>query len=99
MSVEMLIQVGPTILHRAGESGEEIDHFRQALSRSLLRLLPLAPLIPSAACVHWVLRIIATLTHPSSQREITMECVSLLVGLTRELQARNTLAAQLLQTQ
>ena len=81
-----------------GRDGNRSD-FRYSLNNALVQLLPLLPLASSAACIHFFLRLVATLTESCDSHMISRLCLTLLVELTKQLNSKSSFASQLLQTQ
>ena len=75
------------------------NDFRYSLNNALVQLLPLLPLASSASCIHFFLRLVATLTESCDSHMISRLCLTLLVELTKQLNSRSSFASQLLQTQ
>lgn len=75
------------------------NDFRYSLNNALVQLLPLLPLASSASCIHFFLRLVATLTESCDSHMISRLCLTLLVELTKQLNSRSSFTSQLLQTQ
>ena len=67
---------------------------------AMASLLPLLPL-SSACSMHWFLRLLASLVPPHESHMFSQSqlCLRLLVAVTRQLAAKDSRPAQLLQTQ
>lgn len=85
------------LFHRGREDNR--SDFQYALNNALVQLLPLLPLASSASCIHFFLRLVATLTESCDSHMISRLCLTLLVELTKQLNSRSSFTSQLLQTQ
>lgn len=86
-------------LSRSDEPSSAVGPFPFSLAQAFSSLLPLLPLTPSGASLHWFLRLVALVARSHENHMISSLCLTLLVELTKQLNTRMSLNSQVLQTQ
>ena len=77
---------------------ESESDFTSTLCQNLISLIPTIVLFPSAASLHWLLRMIAHFSQPPLVQFAFRECLRLLLQLAQQLRERSNLKSQVLQT-
>ena len=88
-----------TQLPRSGDPSSASDDFQVSLTHTMCSLLPLLPITTSAASMHWFLRLVTSTSRSHAGHMTSRLYLTLLVELTKQLNTKGSLNAQLLQTQ